>query len=90
MSVCEMCPNRAYFSCGNCLNTAYCCKDHQIQHWKKGHYKKCHKPKEGTYVNLEELLKKRYFYRKQFYENYGAESYEMCILDCKVMLNVDR
>ena len=27
--------------CGGCLRVAYCCTDHQKEHWKKGHKSRC-------------------------------------------------
>ena len=39
---------------------------------------------------LNNLLKKRYHTRKQFYDNYSNKMFDLCLLDAKVMVDFDK
>lgn len=38
---CSVCGIPATQKCGGCQSTVYCGKDHQKEHWKKGHKLSC-------------------------------------------------
>lgn len=43
--LCVTCGARGPLSCGNCKKVSYCCRKHQLLHWKNGHKKECKNPK---------------------------------------------
>lgn len=90
MAKCEVCSREAYFSCSKCQKAYYCSKDHQIDDWKATHKKKCFKMKEENDDLYNALLKKRFFTRKQFYDNYSNKVFEHCLIDAKVMVDFDK
>lgn len=91
MKRCEVCPKEAGFSCSWCETVFYCSKEHQIEHWKSKHSHYCQK-KVSPFDEkaLGDLMKKRYSVRKQYYENYSNKIFDLCLLDAKVMVDLDR
>lgn len=90
MAKCIVCSKEAYFNCSKCQKAFYCSKDHQIEDWKDSHKKICFKGKVENDELLQSLLKKRYFTRKHFYDNYSSSSFEQCLIDAKVMVDFDK
>ena len=43
LGLCAYCGQRARDLCARCNQVYYCSKDHQTQHWKKGHQQSCRK-----------------------------------------------
>lgn len=35
IGVCEICGKGTEWRCGRCLKAFYCCRDHQLVHWKR-------------------------------------------------------
>ncbi|CAD5122451.1 unnamed protein product [Dimorphilus gyrociliatus] len=42
--LCSSCGVHGPLSCGICKKVSYCCKKHQLIHWKSGHKKECKQP----------------------------------------------
>lgn len=50
MPKCSVCGKEALFECSECLKAFYCTREHQFEHWKKGHKEECkaHRPLADT------------------------------------------
>ena len=87
---CAVCHREAHFSCSRCMKVYYCSKDHQVEHWKSLHKKECQVEITRNEAELDALLRKRYFTRKQFYENYSNKILDLCLLDSKVLIDFEK
>jgi len=60
---CEICGKEALFQCSECERAYYCSRDHQFEHWRKGHKSNC----QPARAPADDLQKKIYEVRKSYY-----------------------
>lgn len=87
---CEYCGKEAFFMCGECKWTAYCSREHQLEHWRV-HREHC------SIVNSyrlrkeeEEMNKIRCELRHKYFDNYMHKIYDNCIKNAEEMVRVEQ